>query len=265
MRRAVAILLLLTAATLLLAGVLAPYSYGEQFREDPNGGASVRHRLGTDALGRDRLSRVLYGGRLSIVCAPAAALLAGLLAMVLALAGGLGGGAIDRIISGAADLCLSLPWIFALLAARAALPLNASPVLTVGVTFLLLGMLGWAGPCRILLAAVKRHRASEFVLLAHASGCSPWRIAAAQIVPNLMPIAFTQFLVTVPAFLLAEANLGLLGLGVPEPLPSLGGMLRELENVSAVPQHPLALAPAALLFVLVSGFHLLVSADEYSV
>jgi peptide/nickel transport system permease protein len=265
MRVAAAVLLIGIVAALLAAGWIAPASYSEQFREDPGAGASRAHLLGTDGLGRDRLSRTLYGGRLSIVCAPAAALVAGLLALGLALAGGLGGAQVSRIISGAADLCLSLPWIFALLAARAALPLNASPVLTVGVTFALLGLLGWAGPCRMMLAAVKRHRQSEFVLLAHANGCSRWRIAVAQIAPNLLPLAFAQFLVTVPAFLLAEANLGLLGLGVPEPLPSLGGMLRDLENVSAIPSHPLVLAPAALLFLIVSCFHLLVSADEYSV
>ena len=171
----------------------------------------------------------------------------------------------ERLVSLAADLCLSLPWLFALLAARAALPLNAPPWITVAVTFILLGALGWAGPCRMMIAAVKRHRTSDFTLLAHAAGCARWRIAAVQILPNLLPLAAAQFLTTAPAFLLAEANLGLLGLGVPEPLPSLGGMLRELENVSALPAHPLALAPAAVLFVLVSCFHLLVSADEYHV
>jgi ABC-type dipeptide/oligopeptide/nickel transport system permease subunit len=109
---------------------------------------------------------------------------------------------------------------------------------------------------------VKRHQRSEFALAAAAAGCRPWRIAAVQIVPNLQGLAVAQFLVTVPAFLLAEANLGLLGLGVPEPLPSLGGMLRDLENLPAIPRHPLVLAPAALLFVLVGMFHLLISADE---
>jgi peptide/nickel transport system permease protein len=136
---------------------------------------------------------------------------------------------------------------------------------TVLVTFGLLGLLGWAGPCRVLLAAVKRHRRSDFALLAEASGCSRWRIAALQVTPNLLPLALAQFLVTAPAFLLAEANLGLLGLGVPEPLPSLGAMLRDLESLPAVVLQPLLVAPAVLLFLLVSCFQLLVSADEYHV
>ena len=265
MKRAAAVTLCSISLLMLMAAVVAPHSYSEQFREAPDARASRQFPLGADSLGRDRLSRLLYGGRLSLACAPAAALLSTLFALGLGLAGGLGGGRMERLVSLAADLCLSLPWLFALLAARAALPLNAPPWITVAVTFILLGALGWAGPCRMMIAAVKRHRTSDFTLLAHAAGCARWRIAAVQILPNLLPLAAAQFLTTAPAFLLAEANLGLLGLGVPEPLPSLGGMLRELENVSALPSHPLALAPAAVLFVLVSCFHLLVSADEYHV
>jgi ABC-type dipeptide/oligopeptide/nickel transport system permease subunit len=113
----------------------------------------------------------------------------------------------------------------------------------------------------VLLAAVKRQRGSEFVLAAEAAGCRGWRIAAVQVAPNVLPVAAAQFLVTVPAFLLAEANLGLLGLGVPEPLPSLGGMLRDLENLPGIARHPLVLAPAVLLFAVVSLFHFLVPAD----
>lgn len=265
MRRAAAVLLGAIVLVMMLASVIAPHSYDEQFRDFPNAGMSRQFPLGTDSLGRDRLSRALYGGRMSLACAPAAALSSGLLALALGLVGGLGGARMERAVSAAADLCLSLPWLFALLAARAALPLNAPPGLTVAVTFALLGALGWAGPCRMVAAAVKRHMASDFALLAHAAGAPRWRIAVVQIVPNLLPLAFAQLLVTAPAFLLAEANLGLLGLGVPEPLPSLGGMLRELENVSAIPAHPLVLAPAVLLFLVVSCFHLLVSADEYPV
>jgi peptide/nickel transport system permease protein len=265
MKRAGAITLCGLALVMLLAGVVAPHSYSEQFRELSNAPGSWKFPLGTDALGRDRLSRALYGGRLSLACAPAAALLSGIFALALGLAGGLGGRRAERLVTLAADLCLSLPWLFALLAARAALPLNAAPWTTVAVTFTLLGALGWAGPCRIVVAAVKRYRTSDFTLLAYAAGCPRWRIAMVHIVPNLLPQAGAQFLTTAPAFLLAEANLGLLGLGVPEPLPSLGGMLRDLENVSRLSAHPLVLAPAVLLFVLVSCFHLLVSADEYHV
>ena len=265
MRRAAAAALVLLAALLAASEALAPHGYREQFREAPQAGASRRFPLGTDALGRDRLSRMMYGGRVSLACAPAAALLAGLLALGLALAGGCGGRHAERAVGMAADLCLSLPWLFALLAARAALPLNAPPGATVAVTFGLLGALGWAGPCRVLLAAVKRHGGSEFALAARAAGCPEWRVAAVQIVPNLLPLAAAQFLVTVPAFLLAEANLGLLGLGVPEPLPSLGGMLRELENLPGIARHPLVLAPALLLFAIVSLFHWLVSADHSNV
>lgn len=265
MRCAAALVLVLLSSLLLLAGVVAPYPYDEQFRDFPEARASRQFPLGTDALGRDRFSRLLYGGRMSLLCAPAAALASTLLALVLGLLGGFGPRRLERAVTVAADLCLSLPWLFALLAARAALPLNAPPFLTVAVTFALLGALGWAGPCRIFVAAVRRHRASDFTLLAHASGIPRWRVAAVQILPNLGPIALAQFLVTAPAYLLAEANLGLLGLGVPEPLPSLGGMLRELENVSAIPANPVVLVPALLLIAIVTCFHLLVSADKYRV
>jgi len=265
MKRAAAFLLLALSVALLLAGALAPYPYGEQLRDFPDARPSRQFLLGTDALGRDRLSRLLHGGRLSLAAAPAAALCSTLLALTLGLAGGFGLRRLERAVTVAADLCLSLPWLFALLAARAALPLNAPPVFTAAVTFALLGALGWAGPCRVFVAAVKRHRGVDFTLFAHAAGLPLWRIAAVQILPNLLPLAAAQFLVAAPAYLLAEANLGLLGLGVPEPLPSLGGMLRELENVSGIPGHPAVLAPAVLLVVLVACCHLVVPADEYRV
>src|SRR5579883_2892608 len=214
-------LLLLAAAPLV-----APHPYQEQYRDAPNAPASRRFPLGTDPLGRDRLSRMLFGARLSLACAPAAAALSGFLALLLALAGGFGGRPAERTVAMLADLFLSLPWLFALVAARAALPLDAPPAAVVAVTFGLLG----------------------------AAGCARWRIAEVHVTPHLWKLAAAQFLVTVPAFLLAEANLGLLGLGVPEPLASLGGMLRDLEDLASIVQHPLVLAPALLLIALAGLF-----------
>jgi peptide/nickel transport system permease protein len=84
------------------------------------------------------------------------------------------------------------------------------------------------------------------------------------VLPNLRPVLLAQFWISVPVFLLTEANLGLLGLGVAEPLPSWGGQLRELENFVAVAQNPWILAPAAMLLVVVSAFQFLLSRKEFS-
>ncbi len=262
MRLTAGILLVCVTLVLLLANGVAPYSYSRQFRDAPNAPASRQFPLGTDALGRDRLSRMLYGGRISLLFAPAAALISGVLAMLAGLAGGCLGRRAERAITAMADMCLSLPMLFALLAVRAVLPLDAPAPASILVTFGMLGLLGWAGPCRIILAAVKRHRASDFTLFARASGCSGWRLAAVHLLPNLLPLACAQFLVSVPLFLLAEANLGLLGLGIPEPVPSLGGLLRELENLPGAVAHPWIFAPALLLFTVVTCCHLLVPADK---
>ncbi len=109
-----------------------------------------------------------------------------------------------------------------LITARAALPLDISPWTSVTITFGLLGLLGWAAPCRVIRAATRSLARSEFVGAAHARGIRPWRIAFRQLLPNLRPVLAAQFWTNVPLFLLAEANLSFLGLGVAEPLPSWG-------------------------------------------
>ncbi|HLI86279.1 MAG TPA: ABC transporter permease subunit [Bryobacteraceae bacterium] len=262
MRRVAIAFLIAVFLVVLPAEVVAPYSFATQFRDLPNAAPSHAHLLGTDALGRDRLSRLLFGARVSLLLAPAAALLSVLLALGLAFLAALGGSWWERAILAAADLSLSLPWFFLLLAARALLPLNAAAATAAAVTFGLLGVLGWAEPARVMVAAIRQQLRSDFVLLAHASGCGRGRIALVHLAPHLAPVAAAQFLIATPAYLLAEANLGLLGLGIPEPMPSWGNLLRELESVSAVAANPWVLAPAAILILVVGCFHLAVSADK---
>ena len=211
------------------------------------------------------MSRLLTGGHVSLLMAPLAAGFAVTLARCAGLTAGCLGGWWERAAATFTDLCLSLPWLFLLLAARSMLPLNADPAASILVTFALLGLLGWAGPSRIVLAAVRHHLASDFVLAARASGCRTWRIALVHVLPNLMPVAVAQFWVTVPAFLLSEANLGLLGLGVAEPLPSWGSMLRDMENLAQVARSPWTAAPLLALVIVVSCLHFVVSAEEYQV
>ena len=258
---AIVVLLMVIGAS-LFAGYVTPANYAHQFRDDLDAPPSRHHLLGTDDLGRDRLSRVIYGTRVSLLLAPAAALLSSFLALVIGGAAGFIGGGIERIVMAATDLFLSLPWLFLLLTMRALLPLNVSPMISVVITFALLGCLGWAGAARVICADARGMRESDFVLLARASGSSGVRLLWRHLVPNLRPIVLAQFWISIPVFILTEANLGMLGLGVTEPLPSWGSLLRELQSYPAISGQPWLFAPL-LLFVLVVGlFHFVLRTEE---
>src|SRR5512142_2751140 len=112
-------LLIAIAVTSLGANIFAPADYATQFRQAPNAPPSRLHPLGTDALGRDRLSRTLYGTRISLLLAPAAALISTVLAALFGGVGGFLGGWWQRLATSAIDLCLSIPWLFLLITVRA--------------------------------------------------------------------------------------------------------------------------------------------------
>jgi peptide/nickel transport system permease protein len=262
LRRVAIGVLLITCVVSLAANFLASVSYEKQFREAIDQPPSHQFPLGTDELGRDRLSRLLYGIRISLLLAPAAALLSTLLSAIL---GGLGayfGGIWDRLATFFIDLFLSLPWLFLLLTVRALLPLNVPPITSVIVTFTLLGLLGWAANARVVHASVRTFRDSDFVLQARASGCKRIRLLFIHLLPNLRPILLAQFWISIPVFILTEANLGLMGLGVSEPLPSWGNLLRELENYTAIAHNPWLLVPLISLVVVVSCFQFVLSEEE---
>jgi peptide/nickel transport system permease protein len=239
-----------------LASVLLPSaSYAHQFRDFPAAPISWRFPLGTDALGRDRLARLLVATRISLLLAPAAALVSTALAALIGGVAGYCGGLLDRLAARAIDLMLSLPWIFLLIAARALLPLNVSPLASLLITFALLGVLGWPAPARIIRAGARDIRNSDFVLQARACGCRGFRLLLGQLAPNLKPVLLTQFWTSIPLFILSEANLGLLGLGVSDPLPSWGNLLRELETGLAF--NPGIVACLALMLTVMGCFKLL--------
>jgi len=242
------ILLAVVIAAVWPAGI-TPVPYDRQFRDYPNAPVSRLFPLGTDELGRDRLSRLLYGTQISLLAAPAAALLSTVLA---ALAGGLAGflgGWYDRAASAAIDLMLSLPWLFLLLIVRAMLPLNVPAALSLLVTFGLIGLLGWPAAARVVRAGCRELRQSDLVIEARACGLSRGRVLLKHVLPNVRPVLVAQFWAAIPVYILAEANLGLLGLGVADPLPSWGNLLRPLESGFAPPAA--AWAPLMLMLVVV--------------
>ena len=262
LRRLSFALLLAIVLASLGADFLAPAGYATQFRETPNSPPTRAHLLGTDALGRDRLARTLYGTRVSLLLAPAAALLSTLLAGMIGGFAGYVGGAWQKASMAFTDLFLSLPWLFLLITVRALLPLNVSPTASVMVTFALLGILGWAASARVVCAGAAGIRDSEFVLLARASGIGRVRLLFIHILPNLKPLLLAQFWLSIPIFILAEANLGILGLGVAEPLPSWGSLLRELEDLAAFSGDFWKLVPLVLLVIVVTSFQFLISHHE---
>jgi ABC-type dipeptide/oligopeptide/nickel transport system permease subunit len=247
----------MVAAVCLAAGYLAPAGYEHQFRDAPSAGPSRQHPLGTDDLGRDRLARLLYGVRVSLVLAPVAAALATLLAALLGGVAGYSGGWIERALLLIMDLFLSIPWIFLLVTVRAALPLNISPQASVTVTFALLGFLGWAASARVICAGTRNLMKSDFVWMARASGFSGLKLLRLHVLPNLRGTLLAQFWISVPVFIITEANLGALGLGVTEPLPSLGSLLRELQQFVTLRPEPWRFVPLFVLIVIVSCFQIL--------
>jgi ABC-type dipeptide/oligopeptide/nickel transport system permease subunit len=252
------VFLIVVALASFLGGLLVPSGYAHQFRDLPNAAASRRHLLGTDPLGRDRLARVLYGTRVSLLLAPASALLATALAGLIGCAAGLVGGWWEGVMTSGIDLFLSLPWIFLLIAVRALMPLNVSPWTSVTITFVLLGGLGWPAAARVVWADTRALRHSDSILLARALGSSGFRLLRRQVLPQVMPVLRAQFWISVPVYILAEANLGILGLGVSEPLPSWGSLLRELESYSTVSSSAWQFVPLALFMAVIGCFQFLV-------
>jgi ABC-type dipeptide/oligopeptide/nickel transport system permease subunit len=148
--------------------------------------------------------------------------------------------------------------------ARALLPLNLAPELSVAVTFALLGLLGWAGPARVVCAKVRSLRGSGFLLHARACGIGGARLFYKHLAPGLRPILSAQFWLSIPIFILGEANLGLLGLGVSEPVPSWGNLLRELEGYDNLFTRPWVAASAVALAITVCVLQSRLATEETS-
>lgn len=254
--------LMLVFGTALCANLVTRRPYAEQYREAVAAAPSAEFPLGTDALGRDRLSRLLYGTRSSLLLAPAAALIATVIATSLGGFFAFLGGTWERAFAAFTDAFISLPWFFVLITIRALLPLNVEPVTSAVITFGLLGLLGWPLSARIIRAGTRTFLTSDYFLQARASGIGTGALLYKHLGPNLRPLVLAQFWLSIPVFILSEANLSLLGLGVAEPLPSWGSLLRELESLGAITGHPVVLLPAVLLVAVVSCFQLLLQYPE---
>lgn len=238
---ALIVILAVTASFLPIAAYSVPVG---QPRLAPQTGGGIDLLLGTDNVGRSLLSRCIYGARVSLVVGVVAALLGLFVGTVLGLIGGYIGGRVDWIISLLTDSMLAFPPLILLLA--------LSSILTPSVTTILLGLAVITIPSfvRISRAQTISWSSREFVRAAKNLGASRVRILVREILPNVLPALGSFVPIVVAALIVAEGSLSFLGLGIPPPTPSWGGMINEGKSLLATSPH-VVFVPAAVIFLTV--------------
>lgn len=213
--------------------------------------------LGTDDLGRDVLSRLLHGGRVSLLAGLLAALLSSLVGLVLGGLAGFRGGWVDASLMRLSELFMALPWLYLLLAARAFLPLEASPQGTFLLLVAVIGLVDWARPARLVRGVALSAREREFVRAARGFGASDVYLLRRHVAPQLLPVLLTRASLAAPQYILAEVTLSFFGLGVGEPAPSWGGLLASLQQFHVLTTCSWMWSPALALIGVVSAYYAL--------
>lgn len=233
----------------LLASFIAPHdplaTSWTAIRKAPSGA----HWFGTDEIGRDVLSRVVWGARASLLAGVVSVLISLSIGVPVGLLAGYAGGKVDMLISRVTDAVLACPFLILAIALAAFLgPSLTNAMIAIGVS---------ATPVfiRLTRAQTMAIKAEDFILAARAIGNAPWRVALRHVLPNVVPALIVQATLAIAAAVIAEASLSFLGLGQQPPAPSWGSMLNTAKNyVDSAPW--MAVWPGVSIFVLVLSFNL---------
>jgi len=215
------VVLLITIAVALLADVLAPYEPNAQILADRLAGPSLAHPFGQDHLGRDVLSRAIYGARVSLGVGFSSVAITIVIGTIIGVAAGYFGRWTDSVLMRFVDVFISIPVFMLLLTVVAIYGSN------VGLLVAFIGISAFPGAARIVRAEVLSLMPRDFILAARVVGASPVRIMARHLLPNLMPVIIVSATLRVGAAILTEAGLSYFGLGVPPPAPTWGGMVAD--------------------------------------
>jgi peptide/nickel transport system permease protein len=247
------IVVLMIAA--ILAPVLAPHSPTEQSLPDKllppawQEGGSTKHLFGTDTLGRDVLSRLLYGARVSLTVAAAALLAGGGVGLALGIVAGYAGGRTDSFIMRVVDATLTFPTILIALLLAVSLGQGLRTI-AIAITVII-----WARFARIVRGEVLAVKTRDFVALAKVHGCSHLRIMAIHIVPNVLNTFMVLLTLHIGFVIIVEASLSFLGAGIPPPTPSWGQMVADGRSHIASAWW-LSVVPGVAIVLVVLAFNL---------
>jgi ABC-type dipeptide/oligopeptide/nickel transport system permease subunit len=236
----------------IAVGTLAPWLAAYHFDEQDLGrglrpplwsGGQLAHPLGTDEFGRDTLSRLIYGARISLIVGFFSVVVAGLIGVTVGVLGGYRGGNLDSVIMAVADVQYSFPYILVAIIITAFWGAGLVNVI------LALGLASWMTFARAARGSTLSVKESEYVLAARALGAGPGRVMLRHVLPNIVAplIVFTTF--QVPSRILAEATLSFVGLGIQPPVPSWGNMLSQSRGYLLVQPWLVALPGLALTVV----------------
>lgn len=211
--------------------------------------------LGADHVGRDVLSRLIYGARVSMTVGLLGTSVSLIIGLLIGGISGYYGGTIDLLIQRLCELIMLIPGLYLLMILYSTLPAGLSSTqVYFGVVFIL-AFIGWAGLARVIRGMVLSIARQDFVTAAVAAGLPGWRIIVRHVLPSTLSYAIVAASLSIPAYILGESALSLIGMGIQDPVPSWGNMLQKAVNISELDQHPWILWPGFFIFVAVMAFN----------
>lgn len=245
-----AVLILLIILAAVFAPFVAPYDHLTQSLTDRLQTPSMAHWLGTDELGRDVLSRIIFGARISLTIGLVPTLISMAIGTVLGLCAGVYGGKVDFVIMRLADVMLAFP---SLLLAMVVMYTMGGGLINI---FIALSLINWASTARVVRSQTLSLKEKEYVEAARSIGVSRWTIMFRHILPNCLPSLIVLFTLNIPSAILSEASLSFLGVGAQPPSASWGLMaVRGKKYLFSEPW--LCIAPSVAIMIVVLAFNFL--------